>query len=146
MAKKGNALIVIRLLETKFPDYKNVIPAADKDGKNVIIVNKQLFLDAIRRMMIIRSDQYQGVKMSVGADYLEMTSVNPDLGNAEEKVEIKYAGDPIEVGANPKYFIDVLQPMDSDTVCLTIKDQTGPCLITGDQDEGFLGLIMPMRL
>lgn len=146
VAKKGNALIVIRLLETKFPDYKNVIPAADKDEKNVIIVNKQLLLDAIRRMMIIRSDQYQGVKMSAGADYLEMTSVNPDLGNAEEKVEIKYVGEPIEVGVNPKYFIDVLQPMDSDTVCLTIKDQVGPCLITGDQDEGFLGLIMPMRL
>jgi len=100
----------------------------------------------MRRMMIIRSDQYQGMKMSVGADYLEMTSVNPDLGNVEEKVEIKYVGEPIEVGFNPKYFIDVLQPMDSDTVYLAIKDQTGPCLITGDQDEGFLGLIMPMRL
>ncbi|MBW1690740.1 MAG: DNA polymerase III subunit beta, partial [Deltaproteobacteria bacterium] len=67
-------------------------------------------------------------------------------GNVEEKVEIKYAGEPIEVGFNPKYFIDVLQPMDSDTVYLTIKEQTGPCLITGDQDDGFLGLIMPMRL
>ncbi|MBW2076014.1 MAG: DNA polymerase III subunit beta [Deltaproteobacteria bacterium] len=146
VAKKGKALIIIRLLETKFPDYKNVIPVIGEDEKNVISIDKQLLLNAMRRMMIIRSDQYQGMKMSVGADYLEMTSVNPDLGNVEEKVEIKYAGEPIEVGFNPKYFIDVLQPMDSDTVYLTIKEQTGPCLITGDQDDGFLGLIMPMRL
>jgi DNA polymerase-3 subunit beta len=146
VAKKEKALIVIRLLETKFPDYKNVIPAADTDEKQIITVNKQPVLDAMRRMMIIRSNQYQVVKMNIGSNYLEMTSENPELGNAEERVEIKYEGEPIEVGFNPRYFIDALQPMDSDTVYLSIKDQAGPCLITGDQDEGFLGLIMPMRL
>jgi DNA polymerase-3 subunit beta len=146
VAKREKALIVIRLLETKFPDYKNVIPAADKDEKQVITVSKQPLLDAMRRMMIIRSTQYQVVKMNIGSNYLEMSSVNPELGNAEERVEVKYEGKPIEIGFNPKYFIDALQPMDSDTVYLSIKDESGPCLITGDKDEGFLGLIMPMRL
>ena len=84
--------------------------------------------------------------MNIGINYLEMVSVNPDLGNVEEKVEIKYEGKPIEMGFNPKYFIDALQPMDSDIIHLDIKDQTSPCLITGDQDDGFLGLIMPMRV
>lgn len=146
VAKKEKTLIIIRLLETKFPDYNNVIPAEGKDEKNIITINKQPLLDAMRRMMIIRSDQYQGVKMSVGVDYLELVSVNPDLGNVEEKIEIKYGGELMEAGFNPRYFIDTLQPMDSDTIYLNIKDQTSPCLITGDQDEGFLGLIMPMRL
>jgi len=146
VAKKEKALIVIRLLETKFPDYKNVLPAVDKKERCTITINKQPLLDAMRRMMIIRGDQYQGVKIRVEENYLEMTSVNPDLGNVEEKVEIKYEGEPIEIGFNPKYFIDALQPMDSETVYLTIKDQTGPCLISGEEDEGFLGLIMPMRL
>jgi len=146
VAKKEKALIVIRLLETKFPDYKNVIPVKEKDEINIININRQSLLDAMRRMMIIRTDQYQGVKMSIGVDYLGMASVNPDLGNVEEKIEIQYKGEQIEVGFNPKYFIDALQPMESDTVNLDIKDQASPCLITGDQDEGFLGLIMPMRL
>jgi DNA polymerase-3 subunit beta len=145
VAKKDKALIVIRLLETKFPDYKNVVPAPDKNG-SVVTIDKQALLDGMRRMMIIRSDQYQGVKISLGGDYLEMTSVNPELGNVEERVEVAYTGKPMEVGFNPKYFIDALQAMDSDTIYLAIKDETGPCLITGDQDEGFLGLIMPMRL
>jgi DNA polymerase-3 subunit beta len=146
VAKKEKTLIVIRLLETKFPDYKNVIPVNNKETQNIISIHKQSLLDGMRRMMIIRSDQYQGVKMSVEGAYLEMVSVNPDLGNVEEKIEIKYKGEPLELGFNPRYFIDALQPMESDTVYLNIKDQTSPCLITGDQDEGFLGLIMPMRL
>ncbi|MFW6147855.1 MAG: DNA polymerase III subunit beta [Thermodesulfobacteriota bacterium] len=145
VAKKGKTLVIIRLLETKFPDYTNVIPVIDE--KDFFIeINKQALLDAMKRMMIIRSDQYQGVKLTLGGDYLEMGSVNPELGNVEERIEVKYSGQPMEVGFNPKYFIEPLQSMDSDTIHLTVKDETGPCLITGDQDEGFLGLIMPMRL
>jgi DNA polymerase-3 subunit beta len=146
VAKKGKALIVIRLLDAKFPDYQNVIPKRGEDKENIITINRKPLLEAMRRMMIIRTDQYQGVKMNIGINYLEMVSVNPDLGNAEEKVEVKYEGEPIEMGFNPRYFIDALQPMDSDIVYLDIKDQTSPCLITGDQDDGFLGLIMPMRV
>lgn len=146
VAKQEKALIIIRLLDTKFPDYKNVIPAKKEDKENIIITSRMSLLEAMRRMMIVRSDQYQGVKMKIGLDYLEMVSVNPDLGNVEEKIEIRYEGNPIEMGFNPRYFIDTLQSMISDTIHLNIKDQTSPCLITGDQDEGFLGLIMPMRV
>ncbi len=146
VAKQERALIIIRLLDTKFPDYKNVIPAKEEDKENIINISRMSLLEAMRRMMIVRSDQYQGVKMKIGLNYLEMVSVNPDLGNVEEKIEIKYEGNPIEMGFNPRYFIDTLQSMISDTTHLNIKDQTSPCLITGDQDEGFLGLIMPMRV
>jgi DNA polymerase-3 subunit beta len=146
VAKKEKALIVIRLLDAKFPDYKNVIPLEEEGDKNIIAVNKRSLLEAMRRMMIMRTDQYQGVKINVGSDYLEMVSVNPDLGNAEEKVEIHYSGEPLEIGFNPRYFIDALQPMQSEEIRLSIKDNTSPCLITGVEDNGFLGLIMPMRI
>jgi len=146
VAKKEKALIVIRLLDTKFPDYKNVIPFEEEGDKNIIAVNKRSLLEAMRRMMIMRTDQYQGVRINVVPDYLEMVSVNPDLGNADEKVEINYSGEPLEIGFNPRYFIDALQPMDSEEIRLNIRDNTSPCLITGAQDDGFLGLIMPMRI
>ena len=146
VAKKEKALIVVRLLDTKFPDYRNVIPSQQEGSQNIISVKKSALLDAMRRMMIIRTDQYQGVKMNIETEYLEMASVNPDLGNVEEKVDVHYTGESIEVGFNPKYFIDALQPMDSEEVQLNIKDNTSPCLITGERDEGFLGLIMPMRI
>jgi DNA polymerase-3 subunit beta len=146
VAKKENALVVIRLLDTKFPDYRNVIPSQQESSQTIISVKKTALLDAMRRMMIIRTDQYQGVRMNIEPDYLEMTSVNPDLGNVEEKVDVRYTGESMEVGFNPRYFIDALQSMDSEEIQLNIKDNTSPCLITGERDEGFLGLIMPMRI
>ncbi len=144
VAKRETTFITIRLLVTKFPDYQNVIPAKAEES---ITINRMSFLEATRRMMILRSrEQYQGVQLSIEGGYLELASENPDMGNANEKVEIKYGGEPIKVGFNPKYFMDVLSTMDSDIVQLNIKDGGSPCLITGDKDEGFLGLVMPMRV
>jgi DNA polymerase-3 subunit beta len=145
VVRKETTLIVVRLLDAKFPDYKNVIPTEGNIA--VITVNRQHLLGAVRRMMILYSDQYQqGMKLTIDGDSLEFASVNPDLGNAKEKVEVEYTGEPMEMGFNPKYFIDALSSMDSNAVYLNIKDQSSPCLITGDKDEGFLGLIMPMRV
>ena len=145
VARRGKALIVIRLLATAFPDYKNIIPSEGEE--NIITINRKSFLEAIRRMMILAtSGPYQGVKLNIEGGYLNLATVNPDMGNAEEKVEIKYGGEPIEIGFNPKYFIDALSSMDSDIIQLNIKNRESPCLITGDKDEGFLGLIMPMKV
>ena len=64
----------------------------------------------------------------------------------EDGIEVVYGGEPIEIGFNPRYLVDVLRSMDSRIVDLSISDPEGPCWITGDLDEGFLGLVMPMRL
>ena len=77
---------------------------------------------------------------------MELVSANPDLGEAQENIQVKYDGERLEAGFNPRYFIDVLQSMNSDTVSLGFIDSSKPCIIKGDSDEGFLGLIMPMRL
>jgi len=136
--------MLIRLFDGKFPDYMVAIPE-DKNS-NLAIVNRKSLLDVMKRCNLNSTELYQGVKLTTGTDYLEMASVNPDLGDVEEKIEIKYDGKPIEMVFNPKYFIDALQTMDSDIIFLNIKDQTSPYLITGEQDEGFLGLIIPMRV
>ena len=77
---------------------------------------------------------------------MELVSINPDLGDAQENLEVEYKNEPLKMGFNSRYFIDVLQCMDSDTVELGFIDNSSPCIITGKDDKGFLGLIMPMRL
>jgi DNA polymerase-3 subunit beta len=77
---------------------------------------------------------------------MELVSINPDLGDAQENLKIDYSDERLEMGFNSKYFIDVLQVMESDVVELGFIDDASPCLIKGDKDEGFLGLIMPMRI
>ncbi len=143
VAKKENSLLVMRLLEARFPDYQAVIP---KEAVFSIDVKRISLLEAMRKMLILSSDRYRAVKMTIEKDVLDLVSVNPDLGEAEEKIPIEYSGEGMEAGFNPRYFIDVAQAMNSDVIHLEFMDNSKPCVIKGDEDEGFIGLIMPMRV
>jgi DNA polymerase III subunit beta len=143
VARNSNSLIVIRLMESKFPDYNAVIPK-----KNNLLLNipKEDILDGMKKMTILSDESYRGVKVKISDGTLELVSINPDIGDVQETLEIEYRGDTLEMGFNARYFIDIFQSMDSDEVVLGFQDASSPCLVTGEKDQGFLGLIMPMRL
>jgi len=143
IARGGDSLLVIRLLESKFPDYNAVIP---KKSKAAVKVAREALMDGMKKMMILSTETYRGVKITIETNAIELVSVNPDLGDAQEKIEVEYKGERFEAGFNPRYFIDTLQAMQSEVVELGIIDNSSPCVIKGSEDKGFLGLIMPMRL
>ncbi len=143
VAKREDAVIVIRLLESKFPDYAAVIP---KEAKFFVKIQRYDLLDGMRKMIILSNESYRGVKITLEDDNLELVSINPDLGDAQENLRIDFKGDRIEAGFNAKYFIEALQAMESDIVELGFIDNSSPCLLKGNDDKGFLGLTMPMRL
>jgi DNA polymerase-3 subunit beta len=143
VAKKENAFLVMRLLEAKFPDYNAVIP---KEGKYALEVGRTSLMEAMRKMLILSNERYRAVKIALESDVMELVSTNPDLGEAQESMEVDFKGERLEAGFNPRYFIDVLQSMESEKVILGFVDNSKPCTLKGDADEGFLGLIMPMRL
>ncbi|EFK09518.1 DNA polymerase III, beta subunit [delta proteobacterium NaphS2] len=143
VAKKGNAFLVMRLLETNFPDYKAVIVKNEKDP---VDIGKAVLMDAMRKMLILSNERYRAVKITLENDVMDLVSTNPDLGEAQENLEIKYSGERVEAGFNPKFFIDTLQSMQSETIHLDFTDSSKPFVLTGDMDEGFIGLIMPMRV
>jgi len=143
VVKKENSLIIIRLLESKFPDYNAVIP---QQAKHRITIKRDTVLDGMKKMVILSNETYRGVKITLENNNIELISVNPDLGDAQENLEVEYSGERLEMGFNSRYFIDVLQAMESDIVELGFIDNSSPCLITGNEDKGFLGLVMPMRL
>jgi DNA polymerase-3 subunit beta len=143
VAKKGNSTIVIRLLESKFPDYNAVIP---QKIKYYIKIKRNSLLDGMKKMVILSNESYKGVKITLENNNMELVSINPDLGDAQENLEVEYEEERLEMGFNSRYFIDALQSMDSEIVELGFIDNSSPCLITGNDDKGFLGLVMPMRL
>ncbi len=143
IAKKENALLVMRLLEAKFPDYHAVIP---QEQKKLIGVNRISLLEAMRKMLILSNERYKAVKISLEDNTMELISTNPDLGEAQENIKVKYSGERLEAGFNPKYFIETLTSMESEVVSLGFIDNSKPCILEGEADEGFLGLIMPMRV
>ncbi|MBW1729765.1 MAG: DNA polymerase III subunit beta [Deltaproteobacteria bacterium] len=143
IAKKDTAIIMIRLLETKFPDYHAVIP---KRPRCKITVNRALLLQAMKKMLILSNERYKAVKITLGENVMDLHSTNPDLGEAEEKISVDYQEEPLELAFNARYFIDVLQNMESEEIELSFVDDSKPCVIRGDLDQGFMGLIMPMRI
>jgi len=143
VAKKEDALLVIRLIDTKFPDYQAVIP---HEKEISIYVDRISLLEAMRKMVILSNEHYRAVKISLENNIMELTSTNPDLGDAHENMEVEYQNERLEIGFNARYFIEALQAMESEQVQLGFIDSSKPCLIKGEADKGFLGLIMPMRI
>ena len=112
----------------------------------VLDVDRVLLLDAMRKMLILSNERYKAVKIVLEDNNMELVSTNPDLGEAQENIKIQYSGERLEAGFNPQYFLETLQSMESETIQMGFIDNSKPCILTGESDEGFLGLLMPMRL
>jgi len=143
IVKKDEEILIIRLIEGEFPDYEMVIP---KKLRNEMNVQKEEFLMMLRRMSILSSDKYSGVRFKIDKEQLDTTTTNPEIGEAKESISVSYTGEPLEMAFNPRYFLETLTSMDSEEVIVRFKDEVNPCTIEGKSDPGFLSVIMPMRV
>lgn len=140
---KGNTVVIMRLVNGDFPDYNRVIP---KNNEDIAVIERDSFLHVLRRMAILSSEKSKGVKVELKTGKLEISSSNPDIGDAREEMEVNYNGPEMSIGFNARYMIDILQALESENVKLAVKDNMSPGLITPEGDDGFLSVIMPMRL
>ena len=143
----GGTTLSIKLIDAQFPPYEKVIP---KDNTKVAIAPRNGLLEALRRISIMSSDKTWGVRLALKSGALVVTSDNPDLGQAQEELEVTYAGDPITVGFNAKYFIELLTEMGGDEVRLELAAELDPGLVRPADLKGegkhYLGVVMPMRI
>lgn len=135
--------LILRMQEGSFPDYEVVIP---KNIKRKAIVNRQAFEGVLKRMSLMASDRFSGVRLEFKDGLVEVVSQNPDLGEAKEALEVDYSGESFSVGFNARYFLDLCRAMRSEDISLGFVDEQNPCLIKGEGDAGYLSVIMPMRL
>jgi DNA polymerase-3 subunit beta len=140
---KDNVCLVVRLIEGQFPPYEQVVP---KDNKKVVIVDRDGFIRALRRVSLLASDRTKGVKLSFSPGHIEVSTSNPDYGEATEDVEATYKGETFSIGFNAKYFLDILHVLEDEKVVLELKNDVSPCLIRSEFDKGLLNVIMPMRM
>jgi len=141
--KKGNTVVVMRLIDGEFPDYTKVIPV--NNDRNVQI-NRDKFLHSLKRMAILSSEKFKGVKIEVSPELVIISSSNPELGEAREEIEVQYEGNAISARFNAKYLIDVLSVMEQREVELKLKDELSPVIMKAVAEDEFLAVIMPMRL
>ena len=141
--KKGNTVVVMRLIDGEFPDYTKVIPA---NNDRTVQINRDKFLHSLKRMAILSSEKFKGVKIEVSSELIVISSSNPELGEAHEELEVQYEGNSISARFNAKYLIDVLSVMADRDVELKLKDELSPVIMKAVAEDDFMAVIMPMRL
>ena len=139
-----NSLMIVRLMNGEFPDYKSIVNVIEKD--NVIEIDRSKFLESLKRTNLFSEDTFNAIQLTVEDQKLILSSQNMDFGNAKDEMSINYTGDPLDLGFNCRYFIDTLQVMRSDTIKAYVNSDQSPCLIEGDNDQGFISIIMPMKI
>jgi DNA polymerase-3 subunit beta len=143
VARRGNTLLGMRLVDGQFPDYKQVIPKlADK----IVRITRQDLIDSLKRVSVLAQDRMQPVKLVLGKDTLVVTCTNPDAGEISDDVPVEYAGQTIEVAFNARYLIEALQSLSDKNVLLKLTDNLSPGLLVGIDEPRHLCVVMPMRL
>ena len=139
-----NSLMIVRLMNGEFPDYKSIVNVIEKD--NVIEIDRSKFLESLKRTNLFSEDTFNAIQLTVEDQKLILSSQNMDFGNAKDEMAINYTGGPLDLGFNCRYFIDTLQVMRSENVKAYVNSDQSPCLIEGDDDLGFISIIMPMKI
>jgi DNA polymerase-3 subunit beta len=142
--RKGDVTLSVKLIDAKFPDYMQVIP---RSSTQHAVLKRVPFLDALRRISLLASgDRSGGVKLDLAKTALKVSSDNPDLGEGQEEVGAEFDGSPLRIGFNARYIIDALGATDSDEVRLELNDDRSPGILRPVEDEGYLCVVMPIRL
>ncbi|MCU0768646.1 MAG: DNA polymerase III subunit beta [Burkholderiaceae bacterium] len=139
----GGIELISKLVEGKFPDYTKVIPSGNTRH---FLVNRELLSAALQRAAILTTDKFKGVRMVMGTGSLKINSTNSDQEDAQEELEIDYAGDGLDIGFNVTYLLDVLANLRSEQVGFSLGDALGSALITMPDSDRFKYVVMPMRI
>jgi DNA polymerase-3 subunit beta len=142
--KTDKTLMIIRLMNGDFPDYKNIIKAISKD--KFIEIERGEFISCLRRINLFTEDLFNSVQFSFVEGKLILTSQNMDIGSGKEEIAISYQGENMNLGFNGKYFVETMQVMKSEKIKAFLNSEKSPCLIEGDEDPGFMSIVMPMKL
>ena len=139
----GEIVMTSKLIDGTFPDYQRVIPQAnDKEMR----VDCQSFAQAVDRVSTISSERGRAVKLALNEGHLTLTVNNPDSGSATEEVAVGYDNDPMEIGFNAKYLLDITAQLSGDDAIFLLADAGSPTLVRDTAGDDALYVLMPMRV
>ena len=139
----GDLVLTSKLIDGTFPDYERVIPKAnDKELK----VQKADFERAVDRVSTISADRGRAVKLSLADDKMVLAVNNPDSGSATDELPVGYGAEPLEIGFNSKYLLDIAGQLTGDEAVFRLADPGSPTLIQDPAESDALYVLMPMRV
>ncbi len=144
--RSAGTQVYTRLIEGPYPNYEQVIP---RENDKIMTADKAALAAALRRMSIVASDQTHRIRMAFANGSCKLSVTTPDLGEAQEEMTVAYEGDPLEIGFNAAYVLEVLKYMPTDEIRMSFKapERAATCEPVGwDDPASYLSLVMPLRL
>ncbi|UUP17717.1 DNA polymerase III subunit beta [Nitratireductor thuwali] len=139
----GSVVLTSKLIDGTFPDYQRVIPTGN-DKK--LIIDRQSFSAAVDRVSTVSSERGRAVKLAISEGQVVLTVNNPDSGSATEELAATYDSDPIEIGFNARYLLDVAAQLSGTEASFMLADAGSPTVIQDTSDAHTLYVLMPMRV
>jgi DNA polymerase III subunit beta len=141
-SEETGTVVISRLLSGKFPEYKQLIP---KSFSHNIILNKDKILEVARRISSIAQDNIP-VKLELSKGKMTASMNIKEVGSSSEELEISYGEDNIDIAFNPVYFIDGVSMIEQENLLFSIEETLKPVLIRHVNEDGYLYLLMPIRI
>jgi len=140
----GGTVLSVKLADEQFPPYEKVIPQSQTKR---VVADRGRLIEALKRISLVANDKSGGVSLSLEPGILKIQSQNPDVGEGSEEVDVDYDGEPLSIGFNARYMLDVLNALTHDEVALGLSGELDPGVLrpVGDGVD-FAGVIMPMRI
>ena len=145
-----NFYIVCRLVDGRYPNYEAAIP---KDNPNKLILDRQSFLNTLKRVSIFASEATRQVRLSISADHIDISAEDLELSNnARETIPCQYEGDPMDIGFNAKFLTEMISYLDSEQVLVELSHPSRAGIIfpygedDSDKKDDILMLVMPVML
>lgn len=143
-ARSGPVDLSMSLVAGEFPRYEEVIPTSVRHQVEADVGELRA---AIRRVAIVSSEKNRGVRIDIRPGRIELSSINPEVGEAAEELDVKYDGPPVRIGFNSRYLQEALQVMPDDSpVRLGVNDESSPGVLVQPDDPDYSYIVMPMRL
>ncbi|MGQ0544663.1 MAG: DNA polymerase III subunit beta [Betaproteobacteria bacterium] len=139
----GSVELVSKLIDGKFPDYTRVIPT---QHKNRLQVGREPLRQALLRAVILSNEKFRGVRWVLADGALKIVSSTAEQEEAHEELEVKYAGDALDIGFNVNYLLDVLNNVPGADVECAFGDASSSALISYATEKDFKYVVMPMRI
>lgn len=139
----GPTTLTSTLIDGTFPDYQRVIPVGN--NKHMSVDRKEMAL-AVDRVSTVSSERSRAIRLQVAQDKLTLTVVSPDAGTATEELPADYRGEPLEIGFNARYLLEILERMDNAQADFFFADSGSPTMLRDGKSESTVFVLMPMRV
>lgn len=141
--KIGGVELITKVVDGKFPDYGRVIPT---NYTKHFEIERAKLQQSLQRVAILSNEKFRGVRWTLTEDQLRIGCTNTEQEEAFEEIDIFYKGDPLDIGFNVTYLLDVLNNVSSEKVTCSFGDANSSVLITIAEDSDFRYVVMPMRI